>query len=148
MSVQSVTRFIPALACIAIFFWLSSIPSEVLMHNFDPVRIQAYRVLAKILGKEVSVNWLKVGHFVGYAILGAALFYGFGSFVRRPWPWAMSVAVLFAFADEIHQISTPGRSAGWQDIVLDIIAAGLAILLVSYIRSIRKKAHPTTYFVE
>lgn len=148
MSFRSVSRFIPALACIAIIFWLSSIPSDVLMQNFDPVQIHAYRVLAKILGKGISINWLKVGHFVGYAILGAALFYGIKTFLRRSWPWALSTAVLLAIADEIHQNLTPGRSAGWQDIVLDIIAASLAILLVSYISSVRKKFHQTTTFVE
>lgn len=92
------------------------------------------------------INQWKVGHFIGYAGLGAILLFGFSRIAHRPEVWAIVAAVLIAFADEFHQLYTPGRHGSWEDLMLDIIAAGLAILLIDRVMLplIRKRQSPVS----
>jgi VanZ family protein len=141
MSFQRFSRFLPALFCMTIIFWLSATPGETLMHNAGPLIDQVPQTIPPAVGKEpISINWLKVGHFIGYAALGATLMYGFATTVRQPGTLSLVVAVLYATTDEIHQAFVPGRSAGWQDVLLDVTAAGLAILFLVLIQRQKKRA--------
>lgn len=91
----------------------------------------------------------KTGHFLGYGILGALVFYALRNtnrdrltlFLLRPWgfylhdfwrmEWAMLgmlVTIITASLDEIHQSFIPSRTGRWQDVVLD--ACGAAVLQI------------------
>lgn len=141
MSHRLFFRFLPALACMVAIFWLSSIPGETLISTARPFFKQAPTTISPLVGKKpVRIEWLKIGHFVGYAALGAALLHGFEPITRQPGLWAMATAALYAASDEIHQVFVPGRHAGWQDLALDIAAAGLAILLLALARRVKKRA--------
>jgi len=78
----------------------------------------------------------KVGHFLLYATLGAALGYGR---VRSPGPaphWVLLAAgFLYAISDEFHQSFVPGRTASLLDLAAD--AAGLAAGYLGYLALIR-----------
>jgi len=91
----------------------------------------------------------KTGHFMGYGILGALVFFALKytnrdwlrPLLRRPWgtylrdlwraEWAiigMLVTIVTASFDEIHQSFIPSRTGRWQDVVLD--ACGAAVLQI------------------
>lgn len=78
----------------------------------------------------------KVGHFLLYAALGAALAYGR---VRSPGPaphWILlTVGLLYAISDEFHQSFVPGRIASLPDLAAD--AAGLVAGYLGYLALIR-----------
>lgn len=78
----------------------------------------------------------KVGHFLLYATLGAALGYGR---VRTPGAvghWMLlAIGLLYGVSDEFHQAFVPGRTPSLLDLVAD--AAGLAAGYAGYLGLIR-----------
>lgn len=129
---RPVFRFIPALLCIGMIFYLSSIPSGILVNGSKTLVDQLDEAKYIRVGNSyLVINQWKTGHFIGYAGLGAILLFGFSRIARRPGVWAIVTAALVALADEFRQLFTPGRHGGWEDFFLDICAAGLAILLMS-----------------
>lgn len=96
-------------------------------------------------GRDVSVSSLGTVHFVEFfirkgvhffifAVLGFILLLLCSLLVRNKWR-LVSIAwcsvVLYACMDEIHQYFTDGRSALWQDVVIDSIG-GLFGIGISY----------------
>ena len=99
----------------------------------------------------------KTGHFFGYGILGALVFFAlrntnrdqlaprllrrWGTYLHDFWrmEWVvlgMAIAVITASLDEIHQAFMPSRTGRWQDVVLD--ACGAAVLqIIIYFVSLR-----------
>lgn len=124
MTIPRSLRFLPALLCMAAIFWFSAQPGETVGAAVRPLYDSA-----PTLGNTLRIPWLKVGHVVGYAALGAALLYGFGAGRQRVARDALVVTLLYALADEFHQTFTPGRSAGARDVLIDAGAAGAAILV-------------------
>ncbi len=49
----------------------------------------------------------------------------------RPLP-ALVLGLLYALGDELHQLFVPGRSAQWQDILIDATGVFLAVLLFAW----------------
>ena len=99
----------------------------------------------------------KTGHFFGYGILGALVFYALRNTNRdwlaplllRRWgfyrhdfwrvEWAMLgmlVTIITASLDEIHQSFIPSRTGRWQDVVLDACGAAVLQVLI-YVFSLR-----------
>jgi VanZ family protein len=91
----------------------------------------------------------KTGHFLGYGILGALVFFAlrntnrdrnaplllrrWGIYLHDSWrvEWlllGMGVTVITASLDEIHQSFMASRTGRWQDVVLD--ACGAAVLQI------------------
>lgn len=142
---RPVSRILPVLICIGMIFYLSGTPSRVLVNGSRALVRQSPEAVFLKYGKiHVTINLLKSGHVVGYAFLGTVLTYSLAHFVRRPALWAVVIAALFAVSDEFHQNFTPGRHSSWQDVVLDVGAAGLAILLVIFIQKWKKKMQPAS----
>ncbi len=100
----------------------------------------------------------KTGHFVGYGILGALVFYAlrntnrdriqpflmrrWGFYLRDFWraEWAtlgLLVTVITASLDEIHQSFIPSRTGALQDVVLDTCGA-VVLQIVIYVFSVRQ----------
>jgi VanZ family protein len=102
-------RWGPALAVMAVIFAASSLPGEALPDTgaWDwPVR--------------------KSGHFLIYALLGAA--YRRGLAWRRPASaedsrWALLMALAYAVTDELHQGFSPDRSPSVRDVGIDTLGA-------------------------
>jgi len=65
-----------------------------------------------------------LGHFLGYALLGALLYRAFAGGLSFSWNAAAAgrsllISLLYAFSDEFHQLFVPGRDASFLDILLD-----------------------------
>jgi VanZ family protein len=72
----------------------------------------------------------KCAHATEYAVLAALLF----RVLERTWP-ALTVAVVYAASDELHQAFVRGRHGSPYDVLID--AAGAAIGLAAYRRAVR-----------
>lgn len=121
----------PVLTCMAGIFYFSSLPGE-----------QAQAVLIGIVGTTASapiealphivVDWYKVGHVIGYALLGAATARALAREGRnRFWP-ALLICAAYAVTDEFHQHFVPNRHAYPLDVLIDAAASAGAIYLVSF----------------
>ena len=128
-------------------------------HNTSFVLYKMLSVVAPHVRQE-SVELLnailrKTGHFLGYGILSALVFFALRNtnrdrlrpLLQRPWgiylrdwwrgEWVV-IGILFtvvtAASDEIHQTFIPSRTGRWQDVVIDTCGAAviqLAILLLT-----------------
>ena len=70
----------------------------------------------------------KGGHFLGYALLGAAYLRGLAwrrGPAMRDVGMAILVALLYAASDEIHQRFTPGRTPAVSDVLLDTVGSAV-----------------------
>ena len=56
---------------------------------------------------------------------------------RRPWAWALALAVLYAITDELHQGFVAGRHPSAVDVGIDAAGALIAIAAVGLFRSRR-----------
>ena len=56
---------------------------------------------------------------------------------RRPWAWALTLAVLYAITDEFHQGGVAGRHAAAVDVGIDAAGALVAVMAIGLIRSRR-----------
>lgn len=105
-------------------------------------------------GREVSVAYLGTVHFVEFfirkgvhffifAILGSLMLLLCHSLIKNKWRMvaiAWVSVVFYAGLDEIHQYYTDGRSALWQDVVIDSVG-GLFGIGLGYL--IMKRKHVT-----
>lgn len=70
----------------------------------------------------------KLAHFVTFAALSLVLWIG----VEGKWPvLVFMLVVAIGGLDELRQFYLPGRQAGWDDFLVDALAAGFVISLLS-----------------
>jgi VanZ family protein len=50
--------------------------------------------------------------------------------LRRPWAWALVLAILYAVSDELHQGGVPGRYPSPVDVAIDAAGALIAVAVV------------------
>ena len=102
----------------------------------------------------------KTGHFIGYGVLSALVFFALQrtnrdrmrDVLRRPWGtyrrdlWRLEwcsigilVTIVTAAADEIHQTFIPSRTGRWQDVVIDTGGAAVIQLVIYMVASQRVK---------
>lgn len=77
-------------------------------------------------------DWLvkKSGHLIGYGLLALSYLRGLANGApptRRQMVWAVVLAGLYGVTDEFHQSFVPGRGAGWTDVMVDVLGAGMAV---------------------
>lgn len=77
----------------------------------------------------------KTAHFTEYAILGALFYLNLRQSSKLNAPkkkilLSIILSFLYAITDEIHQLFTPGRSAQFQDVLIDTLGASFGILIV------------------
>lgn len=79
--------------------------------------------------QEVNFSVRKAAHVALFAVLGALALAAIRNWpgARDPRLWALLLAALYAASDEWHQAYVPGRSSELSDVVLDSVAAALAI---------------------
>jgi len=78
----------------------------------------------------------KIGHMGVFGILALLVWRGVVMTTgwRRPWAWAIVLAVLYAASDEIHQGWVSGRHASVVDVAIDAAGVLIAIGLVWLVR--------------
>lgn len=95
-------------------------------------------------GSQVPGRFGSLGHFVGYAVLGALAFMavrGDGS-GRRAVALAVLFCAVYGITDEFHQSFVPGRSPDVFDWGVDTIGALCGALLVSLTTSRAARRRP------
>lgn len=80
-----------------------------------------------------------VPHFIEYAILGFLLFRAI-SVTKPKLPtlplaeWAISLTVLYAISDEVHQLFVSTRTFSGRDLLIDSLAALLIVAAAGFLR--------------
>ncbi len=81
----------------------------------------------------LSVFIRKLAHFSVYAFLGFVTYMlvitNFGQTGKKAFFTALAVCVIYATADEVHQIFVAGRSGAVKDVLLDSAGAAFSIAL-------------------
>ncbi len=108
---RTILRWLPALAWMALLFWLSSKPDLPGPHN----------ALLNILFK-------KTAHFGSYGVLALFYLFAFGAWHKRS--QALLLTLLYAISDEYHQAWTPLRTPSPMDVLIDAAGAMVALWLV------------------
>jgi VanZ family protein len=80
----------------------------------------------------------KLGHFTEFFILSMLLYRALRKGRGMLWQWRMagwtlSLVLLYAIADEVHQSFVPSRSGAWGDSLLDFFGGCCAVALL-YVR--------------
>ena len=90
--------------------------------------------LRKLVGRELPwilhIGLRKLGHLLGYGILGALAFRAARVDFRRPVPVALAIAILVASIDEWNQSTMRARTGSPWDVLLDVVGAAIAIALL------------------
>jgi VanZ family protein len=81
----------------------------------------------------------KAGHMGVFGILALLLWRSVATTTawRRPWAWALALAVLYAITDELHQGGVTGRHPSAVDVGIDATGALIAVVAVGLFRSRR-----------
>jgi VanZ family protein len=81
----------------------------------------------------------KAGHMAVFGILALLTWRALATTTawRRPWAWALALAVLYAVTDELHQGFVAGRHPSPVDVGIDATGALIAVLAVGIVRSRR-----------
>ena len=81
----------------------------------------------------------KAGHMAVFGILALLLWRSVAGTTawRRPWAWALALAVLYAITDELHQGFVAGRHPAAVDVGIDSAGALLAVVAAGLLRSRR-----------
>ena len=106
----AVSRWAPVAAWAALIFTLSSIP----------------HLGTGLGGWDLVLR--KIAHAGEYGILAALLVRA----LRRPW-WAVTLAVLYAISDEVHQSFVAGREGAVLDVVIDSIGVVVGTVLAQIV---------------
>ena len=77
----------------------------------------------------------KVGHFTEFFVLAMLLYRGLRSGRGMHWQWrvaawTLSLVLMYAVADEVHQRFVPTRTAVWSDSLLDFFGGCCAVALL------------------
>lgn len=138
-------RWLPALFFAIAIFMFSATPGDEVAESFDALNTTVNTLSASVQSAPAAepaapvlspaIDWLKVGHVIGYFCLGISILYGL-SFQNR-WAIALTLSSLYSMTDELHQMFVPGRSASLRDVLLDTLAALAGILLVMGVRVLR-----------
>jgi VanZ family protein len=72
----------------------------------------------------IPAPWDKLAHAAFFFVFALLL----ARFVSLPVALVIGLAMLVGAADEIHQAFLPGRVAGWDDWLADVVGAGLGLI--------------------
>lgn len=134
-------RWLPMFVMMTLIYALSSMSSESVAEQVGPITsplVVAQRNTTLFSGLS-DLPWLKIGHIVGYALLGVSAWRGF-YLSKHDTIWLpVLICFLYACSDEYHQNFVPGRSGSLNDVALDTLAALAAIELALLFRVWTKK---------
>ena len=87
----------------------------------------------------------KLGHAAVFGILALLLWRAIGTttHARRPWAWALVLAILYAATDELHQGGVTGRHPSPVDVAIDAAGALIAVGVVAGVLYVRRRTGPS-----
>jgi VanZ family protein len=113
--------------------------------------VAAWAALIFISSAQSSISfapdpWLdflvrKSGHMGVFGILALLLWRAVAITTtwRRPWTWALGLAVAYAVSDEVHQAFVAGREATLRDVAFDAVGAVIALSMLAIVRAVRRR---------
>ena len=130
-----------ALSWAAVLLWMAVIfsLSSQIGEQSDQLSVGITKTIVQVMGKAVpktlyldidSLNRVirKNAHFFAYLILGLLMINAIrnsGIYGKQSILIALSICVIYAISDEIHQLFVPGRSGLVKDVIID--TAGAAV---------------------
>ncbi len=96
-------------------------------------------ILLSIIESDMSLHSMirKSIHFFVYAMLSVLVYLAYQG--RRAVLFTLSVCLLYAISDEIHQLFIPGRSGEIRDVLIDFSGAIFGIILVKLFMKIKSR---------
>ena len=113
---ERLLRWVPALVMMIAIFVLSALPASK-VPTFGPY----------------DVYFKKIGHAIGYGLLGVSYYYALPTRLPRlvRWSMALGLSLGFAVTDEFHQSFVSGRTASIRDVAIDGLGAFLALFVAA-----------------
>ncbi len=113
---ERLLRWVPALVMMTAIFVLSALPASK-VPTFGPY----------------DVYFKKIGHAIGYGLLGVSYYYALPTRLPRlvRWSMALGLSLGFAVTDEFHQSFVSGRTASIRDVAIDGLGAFLALFVAA-----------------
>ena len=139
MTLNLLLRYIAVALWLVVIFAFSHQGSEVSSGQSSWV-IEVVQQTTGVAATETVVR--KGAHALVYAVLGVlllGLLRGHGLALRKAALLAVGLAALYAVSDELHQAFVPGRSAEVGDVLLDTLAASLAVIVYVKIVLMKKQ---------
>lgn len=121
--------------------WLPNKPLDSFLSLFQ-VPYWGILVSVEERGYYAFVEFLirKGTHFIYFGIIALAIYIALPRFKYRK-VTAVMITMLLAIADEFRQSLTSGRTASFQDVLLDTSGAIAALLFISFIQWFKKRKH-------
>jgi len=92
-----------------------------------------------IIHNPLHIDWLKVGHFIGYFCFGLSVAFALPQQSRLVPVLSILICSIYALSDEFHQSFTPGRSPSVMDVIFDTVYAVIGIVLYKVVTLKRLK---------
>lgn len=95
-------------------------------------------------GEYISTPEKAIEHAIEYMILGFLIYLSLTNTGKTSKNWltyilSISLSILYAISDEIHQNYVPGRVMSANDVIFDTIGALVGVTLASYVWKMGKK---------
>jgi len=144
---KSVLRWLPALCFAIAIFNFSATPGDELEQSYHSITTTIQTISTATTAPSTTpwavptpsnIDWLKVGHVIGYFGLGFTVLYAMSAHSRWNPSIALILCCLYSFTDEFHQIFTPGRSASPRDLLIDTLAALIGVTIMLGVIASRK----------
>jgi VanZ family protein len=100
-------RWLPALATMALIFYLSTLPSK--------GKLAATLLFTPTLDDIASA----ILHLGAFGFLALTIELGFGKVTDKERLWALLWVILYGVSDEFHQYFVPGRTTSLFDVIMD-----------------------------
>jgi VanZ family protein len=142
---QALLQWLPAIFFAVAIFMFSSTPGKKVSDSFDSLSAAVQTVSpanSQVPAFSAKIEWLKIGHGIGYLCLGLTVLYALTTASRWSPLTALIICVFYSVTDEFHQAMIPGRSASSRDVLLDSLAslAGILVLLGIVRWGVRRKS--------
>lgn len=122
-------RYLPSVVWMGIIFYLSHQPAN----KSAETSLELVNIVLNIIpvtpDYEIIFHTMirKSAHFIAYAILGILVYFAYRG--RYAVLFTLSICLLFAISDEIHQLFIPGRSGEVRDVLIDLSGAVFGVLI-------------------
>jgi VanZ family protein len=104
---KKILRWLPALAVMALIFYLSTLPSK--------GDLAAFLIFSPTTDNIVS----SILHIGAFGFLALTIEFGFGKMTDKERLWALVWVILYGISDEFHQSFVPNRTTSLFDLLLD-----------------------------
>lgn len=133
-----------------LIFYMSAQPatqSQQMSKGVVEVVVQTVERVAPSVAQQLDIRYLhhiirKNAHFIIYLVLGVLVINALnvsGIDGRRGIVLALSICILYAISDEVHQLFVPGRSGEVRDVIIDTAGSSVGIGIYLGLANVKEK---------